>query len=129
MFQRVAYLIGHANLFNTISFTCTSTKSSKLDSYRSLYLIKMVYEVGFEPTQPEGKGFTVLSGSPTPALIRKINVEPGGLEPPTFCLQSRRSSQLSYDPIYGRPPRARTWNKRFKISCVTITPTVYTYII
>ena len=99
MFQRVAYLIGHANLFNTISFTCTSTKSSKLDSYRSLYLIKMVYEVGFEPTQPEGKGFTVLSGSPTPALIRKINVEPRGLEPLTFCLQSRCSSQLSYDPI------------------------------
>ncbi len=29
---------------------------------------------------------------------RRKMVEPGGLEPPTTCLQSRRSGQLSYDP-------------------------------
>jgi hypothetical protein len=35
-------------------------------------------------------------------------VQLGGLEPPTSCSTDRRSNQLSYNCILGRPPKRRS---------------------
>ena len=55
---------------------------------------------------------SIESGLPREARMGRSVVEAGGLEPPTPCLQSRCSSQLSYAP--RRKPRD------FRGACVEV---------
>lgn len=64
--------------------------------------------VGFEPTHPNGNGFTDRCDSPTSPYFHVWNVV--GLEPTISCVQNRRFIHLSYTPILLR--RGRDSNPR-----------------